>query len=114
MNGATIVLRKVSVVSYFFFKEGENAHTNFAVLILFCPEFKNGVWGWGWGSLLLVKALLEIMSLIELGVAKLFPVCLSLGWAFVFKCALGNKTELECECFCVLFAIQKPTGHLVD
>lgn len=45
MNGATIVLRKVSVVSYFFFKEGENAHTNFAVLILFCPEFKNGLGG---------------------------------------------------------------------
>lgn len=58
MNGATIVLRKVSVVSYFFFKERENAHTNFAVLTLFCPVFKNGVGG----SLLLVKALLEIMS----------------------------------------------------
>lgn len=95
MNGATIVLRKVSVVSYFFFKEGENAHTNFAMLTLFCPEFKRG----GGGCLLLVKALFRNIVLIELGVAKLLPVCLSLGWAFIFKCTLETKQNLSVSGF---------------
>lgn len=78
-------------------------------LFFFCPEFKYGVGG----GLLLVKALFRNIVLIEPGVAKLFPVCLSLGWAFVFKCAL-ETTTLECECFCVLFTIQKPKGQFVD
>lgn len=110
MNGATIVLRKVSVVSYFFFKERENTHTNFAVLTLFCPVFKNGVEG----ESSLGEGLVRNNVLIELGVAKLFPVCLSLGWAFVFKCALEIRQNLSVSAFCVLFTTQKPKRHLVD
>lgn len=53
----------------------------------------------GRGSLLLVKALFRNNVLIELGVAKLFPVCLSLGWAFVFKCALETKQHLSVSAF---------------
>lgn len=61
MNGATIVLRKVSVVSYFFFLRKEKMHTQILLCLLFSALcLKMGCVGGG--SLLLVKALLEIMS----------------------------------------------------
>lgn len=89
-------------------------HTQILLCLFFSALSLKMGFGVGVGESSLGEGLVRNNVLIELGVAKLFPVCLSLGWAFVFKCALGNKTELECECFCVLFAIQKPTGHLVD
>lgn len=111
-----LYVRKVSVVSYFFLKEGENAHTNFAMLTLFCPEFKNkcvlagvGV-GVGERGLFLVKGLFGNIVLIELGVAKLLRVCLNMGWVFV-KCALETKQNLGVSAFvsCLQFRNQKDT-----
>lgn len=37
------------------------------------------------GGLPFLKGLFRNIVLIELGMAKLFPVCLSLGWAFVLN-----------------------------
>lgn len=47
----------------------------------------------------MVKALFRNIVLIELGVAKLLPVCLSLGWAFIFKCTLETKQNLSVSGF---------------
>lgn len=70
-------------------------HTNFAMLTLFCPEFKNKcVCMGGRGALPLVKGLFRNADLIELDVSETILCMPKAGVGFYFKCALERKQNM--------------------